>query len=104
MGINEHLERMLLRAETLMARIESVLPQALHAPDWKASIAFRYRKRNNGHGVLEPVKHVASLSLDDLKEIDAQKKRFNAILCNLFKACRQTMYCSQERVAQENPL
>ena len=75
MGINEHLERMLLRAETLMARIESVLPQALHAPDWKASIAFRYRKRNNGHGFLEPVKHVASLSLDDLKEIDAQKEK-----------------------------
>jgi predicted AAA+ superfamily ATPase len=75
MGINEHLERMLLRAETLMARIESVLPQALHAPDWKASMAFRYRKRGNGHGVLEPVKHVASLSLDDLKEIDAQKEK-----------------------------
>ena len=75
MGINEHLERMLLRAETLMARIESVLPQALHAPDWRASIAFRYRKRSNGHGVLEPVKHVASLSLDDLKEIDVQKEK-----------------------------
>jgi predicted AAA+ superfamily ATPase len=75
MGINEHVERMLLRAETLMARIESVLPQALHAPDWKASMAFRYRKRGNGHGVLEPVKHVASLSLDDLKEIDAQKEK-----------------------------
>jgi predicted AAA+ superfamily ATPase len=58
-----------------MARIESVLPQALHAPDWKASMAFRYRKRGNGHGVLEPVKHVASLSLDDLKEIDAQKEK-----------------------------
>lgn len=75
MAINEHLERMLLRAETLMARIESVLPQALHAPDWKASMAFRYRKRGNGHGVLEPVKHVASLSLDDLKEIDVQKEK-----------------------------
>ena len=75
MAINEHLERMLLRAETLMARIESVLPQALHAPDWRASIAFRYRKRSNGHGVLEPVKHVANLSLDDLKEIDIQKEK-----------------------------
>ena len=75
MAINEHLERMLLRAETLMARIESVLPQALHAPDWKASMAFRYRKRGNGHGVLEPVKHVASLSLDDLKKIDVQKEK-----------------------------
>ena len=75
MAINEHLERMLLRAETLMARIESVLPQALHAPDWRASIAFRYRKRSNGHGVLEPVKHVATLSLDDLKEIDVPKEK-----------------------------
>jgi predicted AAA+ superfamily ATPase len=75
MAMNEHLERMLLRAETLMARIEAVLPQALHAPDWHASIAFRYRKRNTGHGVLEPVKHVAKLSLDDLKEIDIQKEK-----------------------------
>jgi hypothetical protein len=75
MALNEHLERMLLRAETLMARIESVLPQALHAPDWMASIAFRYRKRSSGHGVLEPVKHVAALLLDDLKEIEPQKEK-----------------------------
>ena len=75
MSLNDHLERMLLRAETLMARIESVLPQALHAPDWTASIAYRYRKRSNGHGVLEPVKHVAALSLDDLKEIEPQKEK-----------------------------
>lgn len=75
MSINEHLERMLLRAETLMARIESVLPQALHAPDWHAGIAFRYRKRSNGHGVLEPVKHIAAMTLDDLKEIEPQKEK-----------------------------
>jgi len=75
MSINEHLERMLLRAETLMARIETVLPQALHAPDWQAGIAFRYRKRSNGHGVLEPVKHIAAMTLDDLKEIEPQKEK-----------------------------
>ena len=75
MSLNEHLERMLLRAETLMARIETVLPQALHAPDWRAGIAFRYRKRSNGHGVLEPVKHIAAMTLDDLKEIDPQKEK-----------------------------
>ena len=75
MSINDHLERMLLRAETLMARIETVLPQALHAPDWRAGIAFRYRKRSNGHGVLEPVKHIAAMTLDDLKEIDPQKEK-----------------------------
>ena len=75
MSLNEHLERMLLRAETLMARIEAVLPQALHAPDWHAGIAFRYRKRSNGHAVLEPVKHIAAMTLDDLKEIEPQKEK-----------------------------
>lgn len=75
MSINDALERMLHRAEVLMARIEAVLPQALHAPDWQASVAFRYRKRSNGHGVLEPVKHVGSMALADLQEIDLQKEK-----------------------------
>jgi len=53
------LERLVERAEQLMQRIESVLPQALQAPaDWNVAIAWRYRKRANGCGVLEPVRHV----------------------------------------------
>ena len=63
------------RAEQLLARIESVLPQPLSAPDWQASIAFRYRKRSSGHGTLEPVRHVATIALDDLQEIDGQKEK-----------------------------
>ena len=73
--MNDALERMLHRAELLMARIERILPQALHAPDWQAGIAFRYRKRSSGHGVLEPVRHIGQMSLDDLKEIDQQKEK-----------------------------
>ena len=73
--MNEALDRMLHRAELLMARIEHILPQPLHAPDWKAAIAFRYRKRSSGHGVLEPVRHIGQMSLDDLKEIDQQKEK-----------------------------
>jgi predicted AAA+ superfamily ATPase len=38
-------------------------------------VAFRYRKRSSGHGVLEPVRHIGSMSLDDLKEIDQQKEK-----------------------------
>ena len=72
--MNEAFERLLQRAEALMARIEAVLPQPLGAPDWSASVAFRYRKRG-GHGVLEPVRHVATIALDDLREIDDQKEK-----------------------------
>jgi predicted AAA+ superfamily ATPase len=75
MANNDALDRLLHRAEVLMARIEAVLPQPLHAPDWQASVAFRYRKRSSGHGVLEPVRHIGHMALDDLKEIDVQKEK-----------------------------
>ena len=74
--MNEKFERLIERAEQLIRRIESVLPQPLSAPaDWSASIAWRYRRRSSGHGTLEPVRHVAAMSLDSLKEIDAQKEK-----------------------------
>jgi predicted AAA+ superfamily ATPase len=73
--IQNPLERLVQRAEALMARIESVLPQPMSAPDWTASVAFRYRKRTSGHGGLEPVRHVAQLGLADLQEIDGQKEK-----------------------------
>ncbi|MDQ7959057.1 MAG: ATP-binding protein [Pseudomonadota bacterium] len=74
--MNEKFERLIERAEALMARIESVLPQPLAAPaDWGASIAWRYRRRSSGHGTLEPVRHVAAMSLESLKEIDVQKEK-----------------------------
>ena len=73
--MNEKFERLMERAEQLIARIESVLPQPLGAPDWSQSIAWRYRKRSSGHGTLEPVRHVASMQLADLKEIDGQKEK-----------------------------
>ena len=59
----------------LISRIEAILPQPLSAPDWASSTAWRYRKRSSGHGVLEPVRHVAAIRLADLKEIDAQKEK-----------------------------
>jgi predicted AAA+ superfamily ATPase len=73
--MNEKFEQLLDRAGQLLARIEAVLPQAPTAPDWSAAIAWRYRKRSSGHGVLEPVRHVAAISLGDLKEIDPQKEK-----------------------------
>jgi len=74
--MNEKFEKLIERAEQLIGRIESILPQPLAAPnDWNASIAWRYRRRSSGHGVLEPVKHVAAMALDSLKEIDVQKEK-----------------------------
>lgn len=73
--MNEQFQRLIERAEQLMARIESILPQPLAQPDWTASIAFRYRKRSSGHGVIEPVRHVGAMHLDQLKEIEQQKEK-----------------------------
>lgn len=74
--MNEKFEHLIERAEQLISRIESILPQPLAAPaDWNASIAWRYRRRSSGHGTLEPVRHVATRALDDLKEIDQQKEK-----------------------------
>ena len=74
--MNEKFEHLIERAEQLIARIESILPQPLAAPtDWNASIAWRYRRRSSGHGVLEPVRHVAGMALASLKEIDVQKEK-----------------------------
>jgi predicted AAA+ superfamily ATPase len=73
--MNEKFDHFLERASQLIDRLEQVLPQPLSAPDWSASIAFRYRKRSSGHGTLEPVRHVGAIALADLQEIDGQKEK-----------------------------
>ena len=75
--MNPAFEQLLLRAESLLARLETILPHAATAPDWAASVAFRYRKRAGlgMAGVLEPVRQVASIRLADLKEVELQKER-----------------------------
>ena len=73
--MNDKFEHLLIRAEQLISRIESVLPQPLSSPDWSASMAYRYRKRSSGHGALEPVRHVGVMHLSDLKEIEPQKEK-----------------------------
>jgi uncharacterized protein len=76
--MNAAFEHLLVRAESLLARLENVLPHPPAAPDWTDSVAFRYRRRSLGFGsagLLEPVKHVATIRLSDLKEVDGQKSR-----------------------------
>lgn len=73
---------LLQRAESLVTRLDALLPSCQHAvlaPDWSASVAFRYRKRTGqawAAGRLEPVRHVAHITYADLQEVDTQKERF----------------------------
>jgi predicted AAA+ superfamily ATPase len=73
--MTEPLIAFLARAELLMQRIEAALPHALVQPDWSQSIAFRYRRRSSGQGVVAPIAHIGPMRLEDLKEIDAQKDK-----------------------------
>jgi predicted AAA+ superfamily ATPase len=68
------LDALIARADALLGRLEAVLPHAPTAPHWAASIAFRYRRRGSV-AALEPVRHVATIRLGDLKEVEPQKER-----------------------------
>jgi len=77
------MDTLLVRADRLLARLETLLPAPAAEPDWDGAIAFRWRRRAGGAfaasvGRLEPVRHVAPIGLDDLKEVDAQKERLRA--------------------------
>ncbi len=67
------LRQLLEHAERVLSRFEAALPVAPPATDWKASTAFRWRKRS-GRGAIEPVRHVHKIGLDDLRGVDSQKK------------------------------
>lgn len=66
------LDRLIKRADALLARVEKLLPAPPAETDWKAA-AFRWRKRS-GHGAIEAIRHVHRIGLSDLCGIDRQKK------------------------------
>ncbi len=62
------------RAATLLDRLDQYFPPLPpREPDWNAAVAFRWRIRN-GHGYLEPVRHVHHIALSDLHNVDMQKQ------------------------------
>ncbi|WP_428420390.1 ATP-binding protein [Methylibium sp.] len=80
--MNPEFLSLMAHAERVLSRLDTLLPgpgaRAVHAPDWAASIAFRYRRRGAsvfGGGWLEPVRHVAPIRLSGLKEVEPQKER-----------------------------
>ena len=71
--MSRELEKLIDRADQLLARFEATLPRPQPAPDWKKSIAFRWRKRGST-GFLQPVAHPHRIKLSDLQGIDDQIK------------------------------
>lgn len=66
------LDRLIGLAETLLQRLDGVLPAAMPAPDWGAR-AWRWRKRQ-GCGFLHAIARPHSIRLDDLQGLDTQKE------------------------------
>ena len=66
------LEKLIRSGEALLERIEKLLPPAMRAVDWDASIAFRWRKSPRG-GYIQPVANVHRIRLSDLHGVDGQK-------------------------------
>jgi hypothetical protein len=71
------LDQFLVRAEALLERIESILPQARPTPDWDNAIAFRWRRPGgkDGRGYLQSVTHIGHITLSDLHNIEQQKQQ-----------------------------
>jgi predicted AAA+ superfamily ATPase len=70
---NRELADFLARAEGVLARVESLLPEVMPDPDWKRVTAARWRKRS-GRGYLQAIAHPHAIKLDELVAVEDQKK------------------------------
>lgn len=75
----EALAILLLRAESVLGRLEAILPPAQsHEPDWSA-LAWRWVvNKRSGTGALVAVPNVSAIRLSALRDIDDQKQRLVA--------------------------
>lgn len=68
---------LLQRAESVLSRLEALLPEAASPPDWAHTLAARWR-REGGRGWLEPLERRSALRLADLQCIERQKAAVTA--------------------------
>jgi hypothetical protein len=71
------LASLLVRAESLLDRLDGFLPRPAVLPDLTASIAFRWRRRG-GVGALVPVAHPHRIALEDLQGVETQASQIDA--------------------------
>ena len=76
----DHFSRLIDRAESLLLRLEQVLPPAPPAPEFDTAIAFRWQGAgiHARHGQLQAIRKVHEIHLADLHGIDEQKERLVA--------------------------
>jgi predicted AAA+ superfamily ATPase len=65
--------KLIARAESLMARVEALLPPVIPDPDWRRVTAARWRKQG-GRSYLQGVAHPHAIKLGDLVAVDEQKQ------------------------------
>jgi len=70
--MTQALDSLLARAETVLARLEKLIPPAAEEPDWDAALAFRWRGLDRPQR-LRPINHPKTLALADIRCIDRQK-------------------------------
>lgn len=70
--MTQSLESLLQRAETLLLRLEGLIPPAPHEPDWDAACAWRWRGLDRAER-LRPIPRPKTLSLADIRCLDRQK-------------------------------
>ena len=63
---------LLERAETILQRLEQIIPEVSKSPDWNGAIAFRWRGLDRAER-LRPINHPKTLTLADIRCIDRQK-------------------------------
>lgn len=61
------------RAESVLTRLERLIPLEPGPVNWNESVAYRWR-RKGGHGIFQPVVNVHRINLADLRGIDEQKR------------------------------
>ena len=71
-------DKLYQRAESLLFRLEGLLPAQQPETGWYSAVAFRWRKdsRISGHkaGFIQPVAHPHHITLEALRGVDVQKR------------------------------
>ena len=71
--MEDELKALVARVESLLGRVEALLPPPEPDPDWARVVAARWRKQG-GRGFLHAIAHPHAIALSDLVAIDAQKQ------------------------------